>query len=413
MDNNVIKTGSYTEFKSQLDQELKKATEGFVKIGYLLKVARDTNVLEESGYQTVAEFAKAEYGLSKDVVSRYIAINDRYSENGYSDRLQDKYNAYGVAKLQEMLTLPDTVLESIPPEMTRSRIQEVKKEIHQEEQISDLEVMMEEKNETQAEMSNNLQKFMHQYFYENKKEYSAIHKAIKKEDAKQNLVEVILDVLAPSGIDAKMVRIPGTGRLMMSIQGAEQDIILINIRSNEKETYTWADIGQAILSMCRDENAKKEWEKIYKEPFEAQEKKQEVAPVQPERKQEKQDNNSLKDRPDEKSDDNQEAAGTGDNQDNKEDETQQLPGQMKAEDYPELMPDREQEPAPVPKPDKEQMKEQMEAILEREKKEDALFAAEVAYSNLKFKMEKKDYDAALTYAKKLTRCLEMAIKEGD
>lgn len=396
MDNNVIKTGSYTEFKSQLDQELKKATEGFVKIGYLLKVARDTNVLEESGYQTVAEFAKAEYGLSKDVVSRYIAINDRYSENGYSDRLQDKYNAYGVAKLQEMLTLPDTVLESIPPEMTRSRIQEVKKEIHQEEQISDLEVMMEEKNEMQAEMENNLQKFMHQYFYENKEEYTAIHKAIKKEGAKQNLVEAILDVLAPSGIDAKMVRVLGTGRLMMSIQGAEQDLILINIRSNEKETYTWADIGQAILSMCRDENAKKEWEKIYKEPFEAQEKKQEVAPVQPERKQEKQATNSLKDRPDEKPDDNQEAAGTGDNQDNKEDETQQLPRQMKVEDYLEPMPD----------------KEQMEAILEREKKEDALFAAEVAYSNLKFKMEKKDYDAALTYAKKLTRCLEMAIKKG-
>ncbi len=395
MDNNVIKTGSYTEFKSQLDQELKKVTEGFVKIGYLLKVARDTNVLEESGYQTVAEFAKAEYGLSKDVVSRYIAINDRYSENGYSDRLQDKYNAYGVAKLQEMLTLPDTVLESIPPEMTRSRIQEVKKEIHQEELISDLEVMMEEKNEMQAEMENDLQKFMRQYFYENKEEYAAIHKAIKKEDAKQNFVEEILDVMAPSGIDAKMVRVPGTGRLMMSIQGAEQDIILINIRSNEKETYTWSDIGQAVLSMCQDENVKKEWEKIYKEPFEEQEKKQEVAPVQPERKQDKQATNSLNDRPDDKSDDNQEAAGTGDNQDNKEDETQKIPGQMKVEDYPELMPD----------------KEQMEAILER--KEDALFAAEVAYSNLKFKMEKKDYDAALTYAKKVVRWLEMAIKEGD
>lgn len=39
----------------------------------------------------IAEFAKAEYGLSKDIVSRYIAINDRYSEGGYSDRLQDKY----------------------------------------------------------------------------------------------------------------------------------------------------------------------------------------------------------------------------------------------------------------------------------------------------------------------------------
>lgn len=398
MENNIIATGNYKEFKSQLDCELKKATEGFVKIGYLLKVARDTNVLAESGYKTVAEFAKAEYGLSKDVVSRYIAINDRYSENGYSDRLQDKYNAYGVAKLQEMLTLPDTVLESIPPEITRSKIQEVKKEIYQEEQISDLEVMMEEKNEAQEELSSNLQKFMHQYFYENKEEYIKVHKAINKEAvAEKDTIEAMLDVISPSGIDTKMVRLPGAGRLMLSIQGTEQDLTLINIRSTEKEIYTWPEMGQAVVWLCRnkEKNAKKAWEEIYKEPFEVQEEKRQVAPVQLKEREELKEQNKA-DVPDNIQEDNLTAS------------EEQIPGQMKAEDYPELMPDREQEPAPAPKTEKEQMEE----ILEREKKEDALLAAEVAYSNLKFKMEKKDYEKALTYAKKLTRCLEMAIKEG-
>ena len=95
----------YKEYKASLDFEIKANAEGFVRIGYLLKVARDTNILEESGYKSVAEFAQAEYGLTKDVVSRFIAINDRYSIDGYSEKLLEKYEGYGVAKLQEMLTL--------------------------------------------------------------------------------------------------------------------------------------------------------------------------------------------------------------------------------------------------------------------------------------------------------------------
>lgn len=64
---------SYREYKAELDSELQKTAEGFVRIGYLLKVARDTNVLAESGYKTVAEFAQAEYSLDKTQVSRLSA----------------------------------------------------------------------------------------------------------------------------------------------------------------------------------------------------------------------------------------------------------------------------------------------------------------------------------------------------
>ena len=33
---------TYSDFKKELDQELTKSAEGFVRIGYLLKIARDT-----------------------------------------------------------------------------------------------------------------------------------------------------------------------------------------------------------------------------------------------------------------------------------------------------------------------------------------------------------------------------------
>lgn len=84
---------TYREYKAELDSELQKTAEGFVRIGYLLKVARDTNVLAESGYKTVAEFAQAEYSLDKTQVSRFISINDKFAEGGYSERLQANIRA--------------------------------------------------------------------------------------------------------------------------------------------------------------------------------------------------------------------------------------------------------------------------------------------------------------------------------
>ena len=77
--NEIIYQKSYKEYKAELDGVLQRTAEGFVQIGYLLKVARDTNILEESGYKSVAEFAEAEYNLNKTQVSRFISINDKFS----------------------------------------------------------------------------------------------------------------------------------------------------------------------------------------------------------------------------------------------------------------------------------------------------------------------------------------------
>ena len=78
----IIYRKSYQEYKQELDAVLTRTAEDFVQIGYLLKVARDTNILADSGYANVTDFAKAEYGIDKTQVSRFININDRFSENG-------------------------------------------------------------------------------------------------------------------------------------------------------------------------------------------------------------------------------------------------------------------------------------------------------------------------------------------
>lgn len=326
----IVKT-DYRAFKQELDKELNKAAQGFVKIGYLLKIARDTEVLYESGYKSVAEFAKAEYGLSKDVVSRYIAINDKYSEGGYSEHLQEKYKNFGVAKLQEMLTLPDAVADVLTPDMTRKEIQEIKAEVREEQAVTDIEVMLEEKNTDISGMSA-LQKVLYQYFKENRLDFIGMAAVIRAES--KNSIEETLDVFAPSGIAVKTVRIAGEGKFMLSFKGKDNDIELVNVRGNSTTKYKWQEFFHE-LSGIFVEGTKEEWEQIYKEPFAKtepakEETEEKVAPVQPEVQVVVEGEVVT----------GQEDLIPHENLEYHEEEGQ-IPGQMIVDDYPEIRPDGE------------------------------------------------------------------------
>ena len=86
--NELIAIRSYEELKTRLNEELSKAANSFVRIGFLLKLARDNNdILEGSGYSDVNEFASKEFGLDKTQVSRFMRINDRFSVGGNSAEL--------------------------------------------------------------------------------------------------------------------------------------------------------------------------------------------------------------------------------------------------------------------------------------------------------------------------------------
>lgn len=192
---------TYDQLKQAFDQEIRRQADGFVRMGYLLKVARDTDILAESKYRTIAEFARGEYGLTDDTVSRMIKINDRYSENGYSERLADRYRGFGQTLLAEMLVLSDVVVESIPPEITRAQLREVKEEIKEEAAITDLEVMMEDTDPQQEKIESVMVKALYQYYKENYKEYPELHKAVTGSGVTP---EIVMELLAPSGTGVKL-----------------------------------------------------------------------------------------------------------------------------------------------------------------------------------------------------------------
>lgn len=257
---------NYEQFKQALDTELANQAAGFVRTGYLLKKARDTDILAASGYNTVAEFAKAEYGLSKDIVSRYIAINDRYSEGGYSDRLQDKYEGYGVAKLQDMLTLPIEVVDLISPEMTRKEIAEVKAEVREEEAISPVEVAIEGEDVQQADMDLS-QKAIFQYAKDNPEIFKKLLKWKKDGDS-----EELESILAPSGIAVLASRPQGIGKVFTSFKGEGQPVDILAVRSNEKQTLSMDEYAEKVREVFTP----------MADMPDAYEKTSGVAPVQPE-----------------------------------------------------------------------------------------------------------------------------------
>ena len=112
--------------KESLKRDLIGVQESFVRIGYTLRKIEEQKLYKNDGYETVTEFAKAEYGLSASTISRFMSINRKFSIDGYSDRLRPEYAQMGSSKLSEMLSLPDTDMEMIRPEMPKADIRELK-----------------------------------------------------------------------------------------------------------------------------------------------------------------------------------------------------------------------------------------------------------------------------------------------
>lgn len=273
-----ILTG-YTDFKEKLDTELKANAEGFVKIGYLLKVARDTNILAESGYKNVAEFAFAEYHLTKDIVSRYIAINDKYAENGYSDKLQTKFEGFGVAKLQEMLTLPDAIIEEIEPTLTKREIIDIKREVAAEEAITPIEMAIEaaapevQKEEKELTLTQRVWKDIIKGLWDKysvKDKNSALYRIITAkypfvtdDNFSKPLETALYELIAPSGTATLWARLQGVGRYMVTVKGLDEPISMVNARDGSKVNTSFADAVRDIAEIFEGECTAESWEKVY------------------------------------------------------------------------------------------------------------------------------------------------------
>ncbi len=119
-----ITLNEWMEWKEDIRRKLQETAGNFVYIGYRLKQIRDSGIYD--GCESIYEFAEKEYGMSRSLVSRLMAVNDKFSKHGNSIELRDEFVGLNQSQLTEMLTLPVSDYEMVTEETSIKEIREMK-----------------------------------------------------------------------------------------------------------------------------------------------------------------------------------------------------------------------------------------------------------------------------------------------
>lgn len=273
----------YQDYMQALTLELQKSAEGFVRIGYLLHMATVTDVLAGSGYDNVYDFAMGEFGLESTQVSRFININKKFSEGGYSDHLLPQYEEYGWSKLAVMLSIPEEIIEEISPAYSKAELTAIKDEVKEElspEAPSDLEVLMEH-TITEYDSMSLMEKALHEYMKSSPEVYADLYEA-----AHSGRSGAIFEVMAPAGEKTVFVRVDAVGKVSITITAGS--VAVYAIRSGEAEKVDWQQAEEFIRALTGSEETDPPvsvmWTAAFHTPYPVQEERK---PVEAEQKPEK------------------------------------------------------------------------------------------------------------------------------
>lgn len=237
----------WLNIKEKLRKELQGVSEGFIRIGYHLKRIKEERLYEKDGYKDINSFAKAEYGLHPSTVSRFIAINKKYSIDGDSEYIRPEFIGMGSTKLAEMLTLPDSDMEMIRPETTKESIRELKRFNREEQEV-----------EITEEETSTLETIVEGFFHQNKELLNEIYG--------ENLeLSDMVDRINPAGN-----RTFRTGIYFVSMFGETEGLKIKKI-GQTPESVSWKEFGTTMDLLFKGGSGKRTWEEYYGEPEESRE----------------------------------------------------------------------------------------------------------------------------------------------
>lgn len=107
--------------------DLKNLAVNFLKLGYHLYEVQRCEYYKAGGYSDVAEFAEVEFGIKKSSCYNYIKLVQKYSVDGHSMFLQEKFKDYNMSQLTEMLSMDDLTKSKVNKDMSVKEIREIKK----------------------------------------------------------------------------------------------------------------------------------------------------------------------------------------------------------------------------------------------------------------------------------------------
>lgn len=116
----------YIQSKNEIKQELGGIVKSFVRIGWQLTRIDKSGAYKHDGYNTIAEFARTEYGMNPSGVSRFMKVYEKYSVPGDTPELKEQYREFKFNNLVEMLQLPEEDQQIFHPKDKREDIRELK-----------------------------------------------------------------------------------------------------------------------------------------------------------------------------------------------------------------------------------------------------------------------------------------------
>lgn len=178
----------YTQSKEEIKKELGGIVKSFVQIGWHLTRIDKSGAYKTDGYQTIAEFAKAEYGLSATTTSRFMSVYETYSIEGDTPELKEQYREYNSSQLVELLQVREEDRCVFQPEARREDIREFHR--FEKENENSVDNLLNWKAAKTTEEK--IRAAVYEFFRENKEILNALY---GKDPGLKELAEMI----APSG----------------------------------------------------------------------------------------------------------------------------------------------------------------------------------------------------------------------
>lgn len=210
----------WVQMKQALERELNNLKTGFVRVGYVLRKIEESKAYEQDGYTSIVEFAQKEYGLSKTSISRFMAVNAKFSLGGFSEQLDPQYVGFRQTTLIEMLTMDQEDIALITPQTKREDIRELK-QLSKEQAQEDVETPPDPFGE-----------FLEEYFFRRKDDLEMIFKGGTLN------ADIVKDTLNPSG--------NGAYRKGMYMMFFYESCVKVKHFRDGITQYTWPEFAEKI-----------------------------------------------------------------------------------------------------------------------------------------------------------------------
>ena len=254
-----------------IKNELNNITEGFVAVGYYLKKTAQDELYKQKGYQSLFDYAKENFGISRPTAIRFMEINDTYSIGGFSPEIDERWRGYGSSKLTEMLGLPEEIRETVPAEATVKDLREAKTIIRETESKFSPQMELCDVAQTPEETQDWMKLLAIQVFHE-KDTFLKMVDWSRKDigNDRKGIEEDILAMVNPTKFKALRLE---KANVMMQEKSIRVMPYKVNGILPEPEEYTYIDLAMAFEEICFpnypdvSEPVQKIYERVYGEPL--------------------------------------------------------------------------------------------------------------------------------------------------